>query len=401
MKTSEYDSPEEVEYVDYVERRKKLHGALFETALPNEYLVEIGRKKVAFQLGGRRFRLFRKFIRVPASVQTLRFATDNANQDYQGIGISGFANWRIDPEHPEVAIRTLDFFDENDPMARTNSGLKTICVEAVRHVISNMDIDDALKKKDEIAERLRIQLQDVERKWGIIFDQVGIEKVHIMSSHLFEQLQSQFRDGLRLEVERKRIATDREISREANAVRELTGLEKQQTYEKLSLAQVESRSRVAETQISEKHRIGQRQREINGEAMRSEAVLREEKLRKESELREVANRLALELAATESAKLEAQALVAKLRAALEAERLGSVRLEREVNQTWSREELVSELIRRLPETFAALKIDSYNVLSSGQGQGSPVASLLMEIASVLKTVDLGEILGKGQDKEKA
>jgi hypothetical protein len=157
-----------VDYVDYVERRKKLHGSFFETALPNEYLVEIGRKKVSFQLGGRRFRLFKKFIRIPASVQTLRFSTDNANQDYQGIGIEGYANWRIDPSNPETAIHTLDFFDENDPMARTNAGLRTICVEAVRHVIANMGVDDALKKKDEIGERLRSQLKEVEKTWGIV-----------------------------------------------------------------------------------------------------------------------------------------------------------------------------------------------------------------------------------------
>ena len=113
------DADRRADYVDYVGRRKKLHGPLFETALPNEYLVEIGRRKVSLQLGGRRFRLFKKFIRVPASVQTLRFSTDNANQDYQGIGIEGYANWRIDPANPETAIHALDFFDENDPMART------------------------------------------------------------------------------------------------------------------------------------------------------------------------------------------------------------------------------------------------------------------------------------------
>jgi hypothetical protein len=130
------DADSRADYVDYIGRRRKLHGPFFETALPNEYLVEIGRRRVSLQLGGRRFRMFRKFIRIPASVQTLRFSTDNANQDYQGIGIEGYANWRIDPVNPETAIHALDFFDENDPMARTNAGLRTICVEAARHVIA-------------------------------------------------------------------------------------------------------------------------------------------------------------------------------------------------------------------------------------------------------------------------
>jgi hypothetical protein len=390
-----------VDYVDYVGRRKKLHGSLFETALPNEYLVEIGRKKVSIQLGGRRFRLFKKFIRIPASVQTLRFSTDNANQDYQGIGIEGYANWRIDPARPETAIHTLDFFDENDPMARTNAGLRTICVEAVRHVISNMGVDDALKKKDTIAARLRSQLEEVERTWGIIFDQVGIEKVRIMSSRLFEQLQSQFRDGLRLEVERKRIATDREINHESNSVRELSGLEKLGTDEKLNLAQVESHSHVEESELAEKHRLAQRQRELEGEAFRSEVELREEKERRESELSGLKQQLELALARSEVSLLEARTTVSHLQAALDVERLGTERLEREVAQSWSNEELMSELIQRLPEALGALKIDSYNVLASGGEQSSPLTRMIMEIASVLKTVNLSEVLRGRQESPPA
>ena len=90
---------------DYVKRRKKLSGVFFEVALPNEYLVPMGQKRVKPILGGKRFRLFRKFLRVPASVETLYFKTDNANMHYQGIGIEGYASWRIDPARPEVATK--------------------------------------------------------------------------------------------------------------------------------------------------------------------------------------------------------------------------------------------------------------------------------------------------------
>jgi hypothetical protein len=105
---------------------------------------------------GKQFRLFKKFLRVPGSVQTLYFETDNANMNYQGIGIQGYASWRIDPECPELAIATLDFFDEDDPMRNTNEKLRTICTEAVRHVLANMSIDDALKKKDDISGNLKL-----------------------------------------------------------------------------------------------------------------------------------------------------------------------------------------------------------------------------------------------------
>jgi hypothetical protein len=215
-----------------------------------------------------------------------------------------------------------------------------------------------------------------------------------MSSKLFEQLQSQFRDGLRLEVERKRIATDREITRESNSVRELDGLEKLGTDEKLNLAEVESRAHVEESQLSEKHQLAQRRRTLDGEAFRSEAQLREEKERKVAELLELKKQLQLRLAKSDVDLLEARTAVSRLQAGLDAERLGTERLEREIKQTWSHEELVSELIKHLPDTLKAMKIDSYNVLAAGDGQPSPLAYALMEIASVLKTVDFSGLFGR-------
>ena len=382
---------------EYIKRRKKLSGLFFETALPNEYLVEVGRKDVRPRLGGRRFRLFRKFLRVPASVQTLVFTTDNANVDYQGIGVDGYASWRVDPEHPEVAVTTLDFFDEDDPMARTNAELRTICVEAVRHVISNMSIDDALKKKDEIAENLSLQLKGIERKWGILFDQVGIEKVRIMSDRLFEQLQAQFRDGLRLEVERKRIVTDRQIAAEQNAMREGTGLETILTNQKLELSEVEQKARVQEAEAAEAHRLALQKLEIDRATFREEQSFRTEKEKEGHALALLERTLKTELAAAELRLLKEQSSVEDLKAKIGERQLELQRLQREVSQIFSDQALASEFIQRLPSLFAALQIDNYTVLDSGSGQVSPVTRVLTEVAATLKGLDLKGLLSGAKD----
>ncbi len=390
-------SPQTYGTREYIKRRRKLSGLLFETALPNEYLVEVGRKDVRPRLGGRRFRLFRKFLRIPASVQTLVFTTDNANVDYQGIGVDGYASWRVDPEHPEVAVRTLDFFDEDDPMARTNAELRTICVEAVRHVISNMSIDDALKKKDEIAENLSRQLKGIERKWGILFDQVGIEKVRIMSDRLFEQLQAQFRDGLRLEVERKRIATDRQIAAEQNAMREGTGLETIQTNQKLELSEVEQKARVQEAQAAETHRLVLQKLEIDRATFREEQAFRTEKEKEGHALALLERTLKTELAAAELRLLKEESSVEDLRVKIGERQLELQRLQREVSQIFSDQALASEFIQRLPSLFAALQIDNYTVLDSSSGQVTPVTRVLTEVAAALKGLDLKGLLGGAKD----
>lgn len=379
---------------DYVRKRRRLSGAFFEVALPNEYLVEIGTRNVKPVLGGRRLRLFRKFIRVPASVQTLYFSTDNANVDYQGIGIEGYASWRIDPSAPEVAIRTLDFFDENDPMARTNKELQTICVEAVRHVIANMSIDDALKKKDEIGENLRAQLKEVEKKWGIIFDQVGIEKVRIMSSKLFENLQARFRDELRLEVERKRISTDRDIAREENILREKTGLDAIETDKKINLSQVETESRVKEMRIDESAKIAARERDVREEEMRKELKFMAEKEQKQHDLAMLTKELQLKQLESEKKLLAGQEGAEKLRGSIEKLKLEIETLRQKLEQSYTPELLTSTFLEKLPELYKALKIEHYTVLDSGGKDGiTPASKFLGEILALLKTADLSSIFG--------
>lgn len=180
-------------------------------ALPNEYILPIGVDGAKPVLGGRFFRVGRKFLKVPASVETVYFTSDNANRNYQGLRIDGYAVWRVDPQRPEVAMRSLDFFDQIQPMDNTNRILQTICTEAIRHIIANITIDDALRKKNEIADQLKNQLTHVQNSWGIVFDQVGIERITILSSEVFDDLQQKNRDELRFAAANSKMETDQLI----------------------------------------------------------------------------------------------------------------------------------------------------------------------------------------------
>ena len=393
------EASEKYKTSDYVKRRKKLSGLFFEVALPNEYLVQMGQKRIKPMLGGKRFKIFRKFLRVPASVETLYFKTDNANTHYQGIGIEGYASWRIDPARPEVAMTTLDFFDEDDPMARTNSELKTICIEAVRHVISNMSIDDALKKKDEIAENLINQLKEVEKKWGIIFDQVGIESVRIMSSKLFENLQSEYRDSIRLNVEKKRLETDRDISATENSTREETELERLETDRKIELKNVDNNTLIKERKIEENQKIAEKERNIREYEYRKEIEFNTEKAQKDHDLSLLNKNLELKLLEEEQKLLESKKDTETIKNEISKKQLEIQKLKREIEQTFSESALADKLIENLPELYGALEIDNYSVLDSGgNGTISPVARLLKEILFLLKESDISSIFGKKGEK---
>jgi len=383
---------------NYHKSRKKLSTMFFETALPNEYLVILGKKEIRPILGGRKFKLGRKFLRVPANVQKLKFETDNANMDYQGIGIEGYATWRINPEKPEIAITTLDFFDEENPMYKTNEDLKTICIEAVRHVIANMSIEDALKNKDAIADNLTKQLTEIERKWGIVFDQVGIEKVKIMSNRLFNDLQSEFRNKLRLDSSKTQIATDREITKEENEIREKNELERIQTEQKIELQDVEKQKQLNKRKLDDQKELKEKERQIKEEEFRKELEFKLEKEQKEHDLKQLERNLEIELKEKEAKVLAAKLKLQELENKIESKQIEIDELRRKLEQSYSQEELKSLFIEKLPDIFESIKIDNYSVMNSGDGKNTfPVTQIMQEIIQVLKN---NEVLDTKVKKKK-
>ena len=383
---------------NYHKSRKKLSTIFFETALPNEYLVVLGKKEIKPILGGRKFKWGKKFLRVPANVQKLKFETDNANMDYQGIGIEGYATWRINPEKPEVAITTLDFFDDENPMHKTNEDLKTICIEAVRHVIANMSIEDALKNKDAIADNLTKQLTEIERKWGIVFDQVGIEKVKIMSNRLFNDLQSEFRNKLRLESSRTQIATDREIAKEENEIHEKNELERIQTEQKIELQDVEKQKQLSKQKLDGQKEIKEKERQIKEEEFRKEIEFNLEKEQKNHELKQLESDLEIKLRETEIKVLTAKLKQQDLENKIETKQIEIDKLRRKLDQSYTQEELNNLFIEKLPEIFESIKIDNYSVMTGGDGKNTfPVTQIMQEIIQVLKN---NEILDLKEKKKK-
>ena len=376
----------------YITKRKKLSSMLFERALPNEYLVVVGSKSIVPILGGKKFKWFKKFIRIPAYVQKLKFRTDNANIDYQGIGIEGYATWRINPENPEIAISTLDFFDDIDPMAKTNEDLKTICIEAVRHVIANMSIKDALKNKDAIADNLTKQLIVIEKKWGIIFDQVGIESVTIMSNTLFANLQSDYRSKLRLQASKTKISTDREIAKEQNSIFEINELEKVQTQQKIDIANIDKTTFISKREIEEKHNISEIERQFEAKQFNTDIEFNKEKEQKNYELEQIEKELQFSLNEIQTNLLNSNIKLVDIENIISRKKLDIFKLERQAKQTYTEKELSKLLIESLPEIFKAINIENYSVLeNSNDGKNTfPLTKILNEIIFTLKNSSILE-----------
>ncbi len=252
-------------------RISKIRSFLYEFALPNEYIVQIGVKDAVPVLGGKFLKLGKRFLKFPAAVQTVYFTSDNANKNYQGLMIDGYACWRVDPEKPDVAARNLDFSDQNNPMGNTNRILQTICTEAIRHLIANITIEEALTKKDEIGRDLKAQLERIERSWGVTFDQVGIERVTILSARVFEDLQQKSRDLLRLAAFESKVESDREIEKKrADYEEEMDRLQRRSEKE-ARILRATSESEIHSVEIDEQSKREAEQRTAEEERGKAQA----------------------------------------------------------------------------------------------------------------------------------
>ncbi len=315
-------------------------------ALPNEYLVEIGRKKARPVLGGKRFRLFRRFLKIPASVQVIRFSVNNHSKNYQGIQVEGYACWRIDPGRVEHAVTTLDFYNAFNPMQKTSEDLRAICTEAIRHIVANLDIEEALKNKNEIARQLKAHLSDIEQRWGILFDQVGIEHIQILSDKVFADLQAKERDKLRLDAALSRFEADRKIG-DAGTLFKREEREKQVELERRNL-------------------------ELAHGLEMEKMIARLEEIEKQKEVE-------LGLLEKEKASLQRSLQAERQKLALERER-------REVENMVSRELVLLKLIEALPGCAEALHVDRLDV-NLGPGR---VEQALARAAELLGLADAAQ-----------
>jgi len=180
-------------------------------ALPNQYLVEIGLKVPRITLGGRAFRPFRQYLKLPASAEITNFEVECSTSNYIGTIVAGYVAWRIDPGRADLAIRSLDFYNISKPLAKTSSLICDMAKDAVRRTIAEIKVDQILASSEKLKAGIEGILKDVS-KWGLIVDSIGINRIFIKSENVFDDLQKEDRNRLRLIAEMSSQDTQSKVS---------------------------------------------------------------------------------------------------------------------------------------------------------------------------------------------
>jgi hypothetical protein len=241
---------------------------LFIRALPDEYLVRVGRKKLDVELGGTAFRLFGRYLKIPASAETTTFRLECSSKNYMGIIVEGYVVWRIAPDEVEKAVRCLDFYDKDNPLFRTGSMLGAMAIDAVRRSVAQLDVQEILNASEILLGSIKKKLEDV-NKWGLLIDTLGINRIYIKSDKIFSDLQAEDRNKLRQTAETSVIETEHNIDKEKLTVQK----------EKAIL-----QSEVAETEFREKAKQERNKQEFEIEQSKLEAAKKEEKIKVDTEV---------------------------------------------------------------------------------------------------------------------
>lgn len=103
--------------------------------------------------------------------------------------------------------------ESNSPTAANNK-LIALAQSVVREAIANNTIDNIIKNRSLLTDKIRKDLAPICKGWGMFLERVDIRDVKICSGQLFSDIQSEFRLNQRKEAEIKTITSTNFLNKE-------------------------------------------------------------------------------------------------------------------------------------------------------------------------------------------
>lgn len=250
----------------------------FVTVSPSDYAIVFKKGEIVKE--GRGFRFFCtpriQYVIIPGNVKNITFVADQISRENQGVEVSGFAIWKVG--EPKKIYQHFDFMQEEDTLEQVSVFLQDVVESAIRHMVANMTIEEVLRKRGTIIQQLKRELEYVCEQWGIVVETIEIKNVRILSKTLFDNMQAQFRNSVRLEAERNTIETEKQIEEQKIHVSDQTSIIKQQS----ELAERERKKQLQLQEINDKTEVEKHRREQD-HAIKKEEMTRKWELFKEEE----------------------------------------------------------------------------------------------------------------------
>ncbi|GIQ81406.1 hypothetical protein KIPB_006425 [Kipferlia bialata] len=202
----------------------------FMQAKPNEWCIVVkDGKLVNSGVGIAHFRRLREqVVMFPTVLQKVPFVAQQVTKQFSGVEISGFLIWviRRNDDGPYKAFQHIQGLCRTTfEYPTTNENLARMAESIVRHQVANLTIQEVIQNRKLVRDAIREEMQAVVGGWGVWLETIEVTDVRVLSSSLFNNLQTPYRQETRQTSERIKRETDSVL--EAERVESELALSKQ------------------------------------------------------------------------------------------------------------------------------------------------------------------------------
>ena len=133
-----------------------------------------------------------------------------------GVRVSGALIWspKRDDDGPFKLYKA--FGDElmNENSSIVNEKLQNMAISVIRDRVANLTIKEILRDRNVLRDGIKGSMQQMLTGWGMWLETIEISDVQIVSGSLFRNLQTEFREKMRLDADNIERSTENTIREE-------------------------------------------------------------------------------------------------------------------------------------------------------------------------------------------
>jgi flotillin len=132
----------------------------------------------------------------PSRLVKIDVKTQQVTKEMQGLEVSSMIEWTVDKEGegPMKAFKNLGQDLASREPRTANSMLSDMCSSILRAQISNSTIQEVIKNRQELREKIIKDMSEIVKGWGVHLETVEVTDVRILSGTLFSNMQTKFRE---------------------------------------------------------------------------------------------------------------------------------------------------------------------------------------------------------------
>lgn len=141
-------------------------------------------------------------IRFPTLIKEVGFEAEQVTSEMQGVRVFGSLVWspNKDQDGPFKLYKAFGDELQKANSAVINEKLQNMATAVVRDRVANLTIEDLLRNRNQLKKGIAENIQKTLTGWGMYVESIEISDVQIVSGSLFKNMQTEYRDELKLKA---------------------------------------------------------------------------------------------------------------------------------------------------------------------------------------------------------